>query len=232
MRILIIGTKAHTLFVSRTVKKFTSCRFVFNKKVFQIDIGNPFKGKKLDYLLITHTHYDHIEAFGSQPEKALVILPSLTFLRKLRSKSKLPFDFKLIKGSSSINGLQIRPFIVYHSHTTLTYGFKFKAKGLVWVWLPDYYRVPDFKGIISGVDCLFLGASAMKRDVKHKGLTGHRAVYKTLTEISKMKKPPKRIVLVHLGTAVFPLGVKIPYLQRQFPKLKIEGTRDNQIIII
>lgn len=220
-------------FKSERFKKYTSCRFVCGGNVFQIDIGNKFEGKHLNYLLVSHTHEDHTGFFGTQPKNTRVIIPSLTFLPALEKKMA-SFKFQLVKGVVKISGLAIAPFPVFHSSTSLTYGFRFtNPDKKEWVWLTDYMVVPLLQKRIANADILFLGASTMKVVIQHKGkYHGQAPVYNILQKISKMKNPPKRIILIHMGMGMQPAEVKVGYLQKVFPNLKIEYGIDGQTITI
>ncbi|MCK4307308.1 hypothetical protein KAW50_03660 [candidate division WOR-3 bacterium] len=217
---------------SRLAKKYTSCQISWDKKLLQIDIGNRFEGSKLDYLLITHIHYDHVEQFATCPSSTEVLVPSATFIPKLERKNS-KVNFRLIKGKSPLDGLSVRPFPVLHSSTTLTYGFKFFWNKKEMVWLPDYCIVPLMPQILSGVDVLFLGAAAMRRPIDHKGY-GHcqGSVYELLKKISNLRNPPKEIFLIHFGMGMAPIRVKTIFLQKMFPKLSIHYTWDGKKIEI
>lgn len=230
LRLKIIGTSGFTPFKSKTAKLFTSCRISYGTRSLQIDIGNKYTGLKVNRLLITHTHYDHIQEFRSLPEGILVLIPSLTFLEKLK-REQPKAEFKVFKTKTDLEGLKVKPFPVLHSSTTLTYGFKFFWNKKILVWLPDWCIIPGYTEIFRNVNYLFLGASAMKKPIQHKGY-GHcqGAVYPMLEKISKMKKPPKKIFLIHFGMGLRPIAVKVKYLQKEFPKLKIDYTWDRMRI--
>ena len=79
LRMHIIGTSGYTPYPSKTARLFTSCRLFFGNKSLQIDIGNKYSGLPVDYLLVTHCHYDHIQAIETLPERVQILIPSLTF---------------------------------------------------------------------------------------------------------------------------------------------------------
>lgn len=232
LTVKIIGTLGFTPWKSRLAKKFTSCRLSWNGKTVQIDIGNKYEGKPVDHLLISHLHYDHIQEFRTCPRETEVLVPSGTFIERLRKDNPWP-PIRLIKMKTSLDGLAVRPFPVLHSSTTLTYGFKFFWKDKKIVWLSDYMIVPMFSEVFNGLDILFLGASALKRPIKHRGYGhGQAPVYQTLSKIARLKNPPKKIYLIHFGMGMGPIEVKTHYLQREFPKLSIDFTKDGKTIRI
>ncbi len=229
MKLKILGCLGYMPWKDKRRMNFTSCQFENEGKLFQIDIGNEFKGKKLDYLLISHTHHDHIGSFGTQPKNTKVLIPSLSFLDKLEERDP-QFKWQLIKGSLNLSGLTINPFPVLHSSTSLTYGFKIKSDK-TFVWITDYMRFLNYSYILDKVDTLFLGASTLKTPIVHKGLNhGQMPVFTMLTKISKMKNPPKKIYLLHYGLAMSPIEVKVNFLKKTFTNLDINSVRDNQII--
>lgn len=219
-------------------RKWTSCRVFWNSHSLQIDIGNPYKGKIVDWLLISHTHYDHVESYPTLPAEIPVLVPSVTFIDRLLRLNPAP-KVSLFTSPKNLDGLVIEAFPVFHSRTTKTYGFKLThavdaKKKLTMVWLPDWYAIPNQDEIFSEVNFLFLGAAAMKKPIKHEGWAkGQGAIYDKLKELSNMSDKLKKdltIYLIHFGAALRPLKVKIPFLQRSFPNLKIEGTWDSRLI--
>lgn len=232
MRIKILGTKGYTPWTSPLAKKFTSSRWYWNGRSLQIDIGNPYQGRQVDYLLITHLHYDHIQEFKTCPRQIKVLVPSGTFIEPLRKKNPW-VDIRLFKERISLDGLSVEAFPVLHSSTTLTYGFKFFWKNKKIVWLPDYCIVPMFSEALSKVDVLFLGCGAFKKDIVHRG-RGHcqKAVQTTLEKLSNLKYPPKKIFTIHYGMGSGPIILKTRFLQQKFPNLNISYTKDDMTIQI
>lgn len=232
MRIRLIGTLGYTPWKSRLARRFTSSRWSWAGKSLQIDIGNKYKGKPVDNLLITHLHYDHVQEFKTCPRQTKVLVPSGTFIDKLRRKNPW-VDIRLFKERISLDGLAVKAFQVLHSSTTLTYGLKFFWKNKAIVWLPDYCIVPTFSEVFSNVDILFLGAAAMKKPIMHKG-HGHcqAAAFQTLKKLAALKNPPKKIYLMHFGMGMGPITVKTKFLQKEFPMLDIDWTRDEKLIIL
>jgi len=232
LKLKILGTKGYSPWKSRFAKKWTSCRIFWNSHSLQIDIGNKYEGDPVDYLLITHLHYDHVQAFNTCPSDTLVVVPSGTFIEPLRKKNFL-VNFRLFKNKITLDGLKIKAFPVLHSKNTLTYGYRFSWKDTDFVWLPDYYIIPMFSEVMSGLDYLFLGAAAMKRDIKHRGYGhGQKAVWPILEKLRNLKKPPKKIFLIHFGIGMRPIPVKTKYLQKNFPELDINFTFDGKTVIM
>jgi len=232
LKIRIIGCLGYTPWKTKLAKKFTSCRMFWDNKSIQIDIGNKYEGRTVDALLITHLHYDHIQEFQTCPTKTEVLVPSGSFIDKLRAKND-KVNFRLFKAKTSLDGLEAKPFPVLHSSTSLTYGFKFFYRNKTIVWLPDYCVIPMLSEIFSNVDVVFLGASALKKPIQHKGY-GHcqASCYNILKKLSELKKPPKKIYLIHFGMGMSPIALKTRYLQKEFPKLSIYWTWDKRLITI
>jgi len=232
LTIKLIGVLAFSPWKTLFAKKFTSARFFWGKKSLQIDIGNKYEGPTVDYLLITHLHYDHVQEFKTCPSGVEVLVPSGTFIEVLKSHNP-NVSFRLIKSYTYLDGLTVRPFPVFHSSTTLTYGFKFTYKEKTIVWLPDYFKIPSLSHIMSKADVLFLGAGAAKKTIVHKGKWhGQASVYNTLRKIARLYNPPKKIYLMHFGAGMHPIVRKTIFLQKEFPTLNIHWTIDGKTIII
>jgi phosphoribosyl 1,2-cyclic phosphodiesterase len=225
----MIGSLGYTPYKSELVKKFTSCKIDWDDLFLQIDIGNKFEGKLVNYLLISHLHYDHVQEFRSCPRSTKVLVPSGTFIEPLRRKN--PYvDIQVIKSEFDLGGgLTVKPFPVLHSSTTLTYGFKFEWKNYSMVWISDYCIIPTFAHLINNIDYLFIGAAAMRRAIEHKGM-GHcqAPIYETLQKIMELKIPPRKIFLIHFGMGMGPIPLKTKYLRKQFPDLDISWTYDTK----
>ena len=230
MEIQIIGCLGFTPWKSKLARKFTSSRWFWDDRSLQIDIGNKYEGKPVNFLLITHTHYDHVGEFKSCPRETEVLVPSGTFIEPLRKKNNM-VNFRLVKAKTSLDGLSIKPFPVLHSATTLTYGWKFFLKDKIFVWLPDYCIIPAFSDVLENLDILFLGASALKKPIMHRGY-GYcqTAVYQVLEKISRLRKPPRLIILMHFGMGMSPIIRKTKYLQKEFSKLSIHYSWDGKRI--
>ena len=222
----------YTPWRSQLAKKRTSCQVFWDSSSLQIDIGNKWQGKPTNYLLITHLHYDHVEEFKTCPEKTIVLVPSGTFIEPLKKKNP-KVSIRLIKGKNELkNGLIVKPFPVLHSSTTLTYGFHFAKDSKKFVWLPDYCIIPDWN-VFQNLDALFIGASALKKPIQHRGY-GHcqAAIFPILKKLVKIKNRPKKIYLIHFGMGMSPIILKTRYLQKNFPNLKLNWTKDGKIVRI
>lgn len=232
LTVKLIGVLAFAPWRTKFAKKFTSAKFSWDKRSLQIDIGNKYEGPSVDWLLITHLHYDHVQEFKTCPKDVEVLVPSGTFIETLKSHNP-DVSIRIIKSYFPLDGLTVRPFPVFHSATTLTYGFKFTYKDKTIVWLPDYFYLPLLTQIMAKVDILFLGAGAGKKPIIHKGkMHGQMPVYKMLGRLARLKNPPKKIYLVHFGMAMHPIVRKSLFLQKQFPTLNIHWTIDGKTIMI
>ncbi len=229
IKIEILGTAANWSkpFRTKNIKKFTSCFFKtdFN---FQIDAGNSWDKRKINYLLITHLHKDHIGKIRTYPKNIPICIPSKTFLSSLDSRGNFSFLEKEVK----IGKTKIEPFLVHHSRKTLTFGYKISFRGSSFLWLPDYFS-PFSYSSFKNCDIWFLGASSLKRDVRHQGyLLGHKSIFHSLLKFRKRKICPKskKVYLIHLGLSMFPLDKEVSLLQNQFPEYKIISTFDGMKI--
>ncbi|MCD6233102.1 MBL fold metallo-hydrolase [bacterium] len=225
IKLQVIGSRANWSkpFKNKKIKKFTSC-FLETDKKFQIDAGNPWDKKKINYLLITHLHQDHIGKIQTYPKETIFCLPSKTFAKKMPKGART----LLLKPNSKIGNTNIQPFLVHHSIHTLTYGFKISYQKTSFIWLPDYFSPFNFS-VFKKTDYFFLGASSLKRDILHPGyLHGQISILHFLRKLKKRKISPKKrkIYLIHLGLSMFPLKEKISWLQRQFPEYHIITTYD------
>ena len=228
IKLEIIGAKANwsRSFSAKGFKKFTSCFFETDYK-FQIDAGNAWDKRKIDYLLITHLHKDHIAKIESYPKKVVFCLPSEKFRKTIPKGDRI----LLLDKASKIGKTRIRPFLVHHSKTSLTYGFKIIFRSASFIWLPDYFSPFDFS-IFKNANYYFLGASSLKKDILHRGyLTGQKSIFHFLKQLEKRKLfPKKKIYLIHLGLTMFPLQDKIEWLRKQFRQYKIIPARDKMKI--
>ncbi len=229
IKIEILGTAANWSkpFKTRKIKKFTSCFFKTDFK-FQIDSGNSWDKRKIDYLLISHLHIDHIGKIKTYPRNITICLPSKTFLNSLDSQR----NFLFLKKKIRIGKTRIEPFLVHHSKKTLTFGYKISFQNSSFLWLPDYFSPFNYSSF-KNCDIWFLGASSFKRDVKHQGyLLGHKSIFNSLLEFRERKIFPKskKIYLIHFGLSMFPLNKKVSFLQNQFPEYKMISTFDEMKI--
>ena len=231
MFIKVLGASGYTRWKSQFARKFTSCWFKIDNRTFQIDVGNPPE-REIDYLIISHTHYDHFQHIGKVRPGTVVLLPDKSFFEPMEKKNPSLMGV-FIDGLWTYANFKIEPFKVLHSSTSETYGFKlFFGKKKV-VWLTDYFIVPNLEVNLRKTDVLFLGASAMKKDILHRGYGhGQLCIWKMLQKISKLKDKPKKIYLIHFGSALRPLKIKIPYIQRNFPSLNIDWAWDDRLIQI
>lgn len=231
IKIEILGTAANWSkpFRNKNIKKFTSCFFKTDYK-FQIDTGNSWDKREINYLLITHLHKDHIGRLKTYPESITVCVPSKTFLSSLDSQRTFLFLKKKIK----IGETKIEPFLVHHSKKTLTltYGYKISFRNSSFLWLPDYFSPFNYSSF-KNCDIWFLDASSFKRNIKHHGyLLGHKSIFNSFLNLRKRKIFPesKKVYLIHLGLSMFSLNKKVNLLQEQFPEYKIIPTFDGMKI--
>jgi len=227
----ILGAAANwsAPFKTKGIKKFTSCFFQTDAK-FQIDAGNKWDKRKIDYLLITHLHQDHIGRIKTYPKTITYCLPSKSFLKIVPKGAKFIF----LKKKTKIGQTKIEPFLVHHSTTSITLGYKITYRKISFIWLPDYFTPFDFS-LFKNTDYYFLGASCFRKNILHHGyLTGQKSITNFLKDLKKRKLFPKRgiVYLIHLGLSMFPRDIKIKKLQSEFPNYKLEAVSDGQKIVL
>jgi ribonuclease BN (tRNA processing enzyme) len=220
IKIEILGARANWSkpFRAKNIKNFTSCFFETDDR-FQIDAGNSWDKRKIDYLILTHLHKDHIAKIKTYPREITYLLPTEKFLKALpKNSKKVIFKRKTLVGKTKIVS-----FKVHHSLKTETFGYKIFYKGTSFLWLPDFFAPFDYSSL-GGCDVWFLGASSFKRNIAHSQfLSGHRSILNSLQEFKRRKIFPKkkRIYLVHLGLSMFPLKKRILFLKEKFPEFEI-----------
>ena len=229
IKLEILGAAANWSkpFQEKKIKKFTSAFFRTDYQ-FQIDAGNPWDKRKIDYLIISHLHQDHISQIKTYPKKIVYLLPSKTFLKVIPRGVK----FLIFKKEILIGKTRIKSFGVYHSSKTKTFGFKIYYQDSSFLWLPDYFAPFNYSSF-KNCHYWFLGASSFKRNISHSHrLSGHQAILKILEKFRKKKIFPKKrkIFLIHLGLSMFPLKEKISILRKNFPEFEIQPTFDGMKI--
>jgi len=228
----IIGTKGLAPLFSRRVRKYTQVRIVSGPVSITIDAGNTIRNKS-DLYLISHLHEDHIGQFHTIPAGSDVWIPSAKFISKLKHRNP---DVRLRviqpRQSHAFKRFKITPFEVQHSATTETFGFIIEAEGKKLMWLPDFRNLLGVTQYMKDLDYLFIGASALKKDIIHSNHERHgqMAIFNTLNFLKMRKITPNRIILIHFGIGMDPIDVKTHYLQKQFPEFKLDYTWDGRII--
>ena len=216
---------------SAGIKNFTSCYFKTDS-CFQIDAGNKWQKERIDYLLITHLHKDHIKEIKNYPKEIKFLIPDKSFLRILPAKSNTSI---LKRGKSNpIKKTIIEPFTVHHSKTTLTVGYKITYQRHSFIWIPDFFSFPSYN-FLKGTDTWFIDSSSFDKNIHPKNtLFGHRSISNFLKECQKRKiKPKSRVIyLIHIGVSMFPLRKRIKQLQQKFPDYIIKPTKDGEVIKI
>jgi len=230
-QIKILGTAANWSrpFKSPKIKKFTSCYFKTDS-CFQIDAGNKWDKRKIDYLLITHLHKDHIKKIKSYPQNIVFLIPDDSFKKVIPKGASI----NVLKRKNWFKKTKIEPFSVRHSQETLTFGFKISFQKHSFIWLPDFFAPNNYKDIKES-DTWFIDGSSLKKDIhSRKGIKTHRAVSNFLQECKKRGIYPKtkRVYLIHLGLSMFPLKEKVNWLQKKFPDYIIKATKDGEEIDI
>ena len=232
MELVVLGSKGLAPTRHKRVKKYTQALILDGKTKILIDAGNKVDFYP-DLVLITHLHKDHIGKFDSLPRRTKVGIPHRSFLWKLRKLNPL-VDFYLLepKRINKFKGFKIMPFEVPHSRTTRTFGYRIEKGNLKLVWLPDFRRFKGALKFLKRLDYLFIGTSALKRDILHKNhdIHGQQSIMNSLETLKEKQIRPKKIYLIHFGQGLAPLKVKVKYIQKQFPMFDIEETFDGKRI--
>lgn len=231
IKIKILGTAANWSkpFRSKNIKNFTSC-FFKTDSLFQIDVGNKWQKQKIDYILITHLHKDHIKEIKTYPLNVTFLIPSKTFKKILTHKAV----YTIFKQVIRIRKTKIEAFSVKHSRNTLTFGYRISYLKQSFIWLPDFFAFRNYR-YLKNSDIWFIDGSSFKRDIYNRNRIGaHCSVFNFLKECNQKNIVPKqkKVYLIHLGLSMFPLKEKIKRLQDYFPNYIIEATKDGEAIRI
>ncbi len=184
----------------------------YNGNVVLIDSTPDFREqaireqiKKLDAVLYTHTHADHILgiddlrplSFLHKPNK-LPLYASQEAAEFIRSMFRYIFDadykfgglpqveLRTINGPIQLFGASFEPVPVIHGETEI-YGFRFGSAA----YLTDHSDIPESSfAKLQGLDILFLDA------LRHKPHPTHSTVANSLQIVERLK--PKRAFFTHI----------------------------------
>jgi len=169
-----------------------------NKKKIVIDVGKNL-AKKIkevdpDYVLLTHTHPDHIEGITSLDVKVPIYLTQI-----IANKSKEYFKtgryLKIIKPNVPfrIEGIKFIAHRVYHSSLAPTVCYKIDDKFL---YAPDCLKFYDEK-ILNGIERWILDGSSLEKDIKRAGNIGHLSIRNAMKLAKKYNIP--NLIVTHIG---------------------------------
>lgn len=232
MVLFVIGSKGLAETRSKRVVKYTQCRIVSGIDSLTIDAGNVIKTKS-DLYLITHLHEDHIAKFHTIPIGSNVWVPDNSFISRLSRKNPdVRFRVARPRSSHKFGRFLITPFEVQHSATTKTYGYRIEAEGISLVWLPDYRNLLGVSQFLNNLDYLFIGASALRKDIIHRDhkIHGQMAIINSLGFLKMRRLKFNRIFLIHYGIGLSPILIKTEFVNKQFPEYEVLPTWDKKII--
>lgn len=233
MEIKIIGAQAANPIESDKIKKHASALFYSSQKCLQIDVGNHLEDK-VDYLLISHIHFDHMGQIHTVPPQTNIFVPAKNFQERLSTKTSAPINYFPQKQELKLDNFLITAFQVHHSQNTKAFGFHIEAEGKKIAWLSDYRYLRGCLKYFENLDILFIGASAFVRPIYSKGgkKYGHMAISNTLNILRYKNIKPKKIYLIHLGKQLTPIPEKIKILKEKFPDFDLDVAFDNQKIFL
>ena len=168
-----------------------------------IDCGRDFRAqalrhglRRLDALLLTHAHYDHIagmddlRVFTSRGRGSLPVYGPAAHLQVVREHSFrylfegnghagggiASLDLRPITGPVEIRGLEFRPVAVLHGNTGV-FGYRFADCA----YLPDVSRLPDAAlEALQGLKLLIIDGLRYRPHVSHLSVDQAVAVSRTL----------------------------------------------------
>jgi phosphoribosyl 1,2-cyclic phosphate phosphodiesterase len=182
--------------------------------------------RKLDAVLYTHTHADHILGIDDLRPISFLHIPNklplyarpdaVEFIRnmfryifdaKYKFGSLPQVELRPMEGSIDLFGAHFEPVPVIHGETEI-YGFRFGSAA----YLTDHSEIPEASfARLQGLDILFLDA------LRHKPHPTHSTVENSLRIVERVK--PKRAFFTHIchdlpheaTNATLPPNVRLSY---------------------
>lgn len=183
------------------------------------------KVKKLDAVLLTHSHADHvlglddlrhfnrnqktnITVYGSQDTVDNIYrMFSYAFREVTSNGSKPKFNLRPINGKLNLFGMEIIPIDVMHGQDKVT-AYRFNK----FAYVTDVSQIPqDSMDKLNGLDLLIIDAL---RNIPHEK---HFSIEQAINIVSRLK--PKQTLFTHIAhdieheetNSVLPQGIKLAY---------------------
>lgn len=182
-----------------------------NKKIV-IDIGNDFRNqmlreriKRIDYLLLTHSHMDHtaslaelraggnvhLEAPQGVYDKIKKIGIAFIYLRKRNPKINIDIFKPKKVGNVFIEAVEVQHKKDFSTvKDDPTFGFLLTEKNKTVAYIPDLGKIIK-KDKLESLDVLICDGAGFKSKRGHEGIEGGIKLYKELK--------PKLMIFTHLG---------------------------------
>lgn len=188
-----------------------------------------FKVPRMDALLYTHSHTDHIVGFDDIRRFNVVqdqVIPvygsnaTLADLTRIFPYVKnLPppglayprIELRPVSGPFRLGGIAVEPIPVDHAHIP-TIGYRFEADGYSMAYVPDCHHMDDATiRHLSGVDVMILDALRPESHPTHYSYDESAAVLKRIGA--------RQSFVTHMGhqlghaevQAALPAGITVPY---------------------
>ena len=181
-----------------------------NKKIL-IDMGHDFRNqmlkyriKRLDTVLITPTHSDHISSLsqlrdggnvrleipGSVYDKIERKTDKIKYLRKRNSEMKI-VKFKPHKiGNVFVDSIEVNHNTDFTKDKEPCFGFLFEENGFRFAYIPDFMEILE-SDKLKDLDLFICDGTTMESEWGHAGIENGLKIY------NKIK--PKRMLFTHIG---------------------------------
>lgn len=179
-------------------------------KTILVDMGQDFRSqmlkhniKKIDYVLLTHTHTDHAASLSELRAGGKVVLEASKFaLDKLEKtqnlvaylKSRNPGikirEFKPHKiGNIFVDSIKVEHEKDYAKEQEPCFGYVFEEKGFRFAYIPDFIEILEPEKV-KRLDLFICDGATDKPKVGHIGIQGGIELYK--------KIKPKKMIFTHI----------------------------------
>lgn len=169
--------------------------------------------KRIDAVLITHAHNDHILGLGDvgdlarwtgktipiyAPAEVLPVLRKRFAYMAKGSYTRLTPFHALETTGYTFGGYDVSAHKVPHGHNGYAYGFRFDGETSSWAYIPDSIGIREVSPW-TNLDLLVLGTSFYKEDAAYE----KRSVYDVgeALELLRILKP-KQTLFTHLGHGI------------------------------